>query len=64
MGGRIPQFPDFVGQQNQTEEPQTDLPNGLVFPAQSASSFLALQQVDPAPPQGKRTPDRNRRSPS
>ena len=63
MRGRIPQIPDFVALRNQTAEPQTDLPSELVIPAQSASSS-ALQQVDPAPPQGNRTSDRNRRSPS
>ena len=62
MRGRIPQTPDFVALRNQTADPLTDLPSELIIPAQSASS--ALQQVDPAPPQGKRTSDRNRQSPS
>ena len=63
MRGRILQIHDFVALRNQTAEPHTDLPSELLIPAQSASSS-ALQQVDPEPPQGKRTSDRNRRSPS
>ena len=51
----ILQIPDFFALLSQTAEPRTDLPIELVIPAQSASS-LAIQ--------GKRTSDRNRRSPS
>ena len=55
MRGCIPQIPDFFALPSQTAEPRTDLPIELVIPAQSASSSAI---------QGKRTSDRNRRSPS
>ena len=63
MRGRIPKIPDFLALRNQYTENQTDLTRELVHPAKLASPS-ALQQVDPAPPQGKGTSDCNRRSPS
>ena len=61
--GRIPKIPNFVALRTQTVLPQHDLPSELVIRQQSASS-LALQQVDSAPTHGKRSSDRNIRSPS
>ena len=65
MRGPILKIPDFLALQKQNTENQTDLASKLVLPAQSASSS-ALQQVEPAlsSMQGKRTSDRNHRSPS
>ena len=65
MRGRIPKISDFLAIWNQNNENQTDLAHKLPLPTQSAPPS-ALQQVEPTSTttQGKRTSDRNRRSPS
>ena len=65
MQGRIPKTPDFPALQNQRNEEKAAWTIELILPPQPAASS-ALQQAAPAAStsQGKRTSDRNRRSPS
>ena len=58
-------MPDFLAIRNQINEIQTNVAHELVLPTQSAP-LSALQQVEPtsSTTQGKRTSDRNHRSPS
>ena len=65
MRGLVPKIANFLAIRSHNNEDQTDLARELVFPVQSASSS-ALQHKEPASStmQGKRTSDRNHRSPS
>ena len=65
MRGRIPKILDILPNRSQDNEEQTNMASELVLSAHSVPSS-ALQQMEPASltVQGKRTSDRNRRSPS
>ena len=65
MRGRIPKIPKFPAVQNQRNEEQAASHSELILPPQPAP-LSALQQVVPGAPltKGKRTSDRNHRSPS
>ena len=65
MRGRIPKIPGFPAIRNQCNDKQAASTSKLLLPPQTALAS-ALQQVAKAAStlQGKRTSDRNRRSPS